>query len=56
MDIAINFLKMIGIKVLRKKDNIKIFGNPNLKLKKNLSYEEIFKRSPSFYDVSNCSS
>ena len=25
-------MKMIGIKVLRKKDNIKIYGNPNLKL------------------------
>ena len=32
LDIAIQFMKMIGIKVLRKKDNIKIYGNPNLKL------------------------
>ena len=32
LDIAIRFLKMIGIKVLRNKDNIKIYGNPNLNL------------------------
>ena len=33
LDIAIKFLKMIGIKILRNKDNIKIYGNPNLSLK-----------------------
>ncbi len=33
LNIAIKFLKMIGIKVIRKKDDIKIFGNPNLDLK-----------------------
>ncbi len=32
LDIAIKFLKMIGIKTVRKKDNIKVYGNPNLKL------------------------
>ena len=32
LDIAIRFLKMIGIKVLRNKDDIKIYGNPNLNL------------------------
>ncbi len=32
LNIAIKFLKMIGIKVIRKKDNIKIYGNPNLEL------------------------
>ncbi len=32
LNIAIKFLKMIGIKVVRKKDNIKIYGNPNLEL------------------------
>ena len=36
LNIAINFLKMLGVKVLRDKDNIKIFGNPNLELKKNI--------------------
>ena len=34
LDIAVSFLKNIGVKVERKKDNIKIFGNPNLELKK----------------------
>ena len=33
LNIAINFLKMIGIKVTRKNDNIKIYGKPNLELK-----------------------
>tara|TARA_B100001115_G_C15835396_1_gene417603 strand:+ start:1065 stop:2393 length:1329 start_codon:yes stop_codon:yes gene_type:complete len=32
LDIAIKFMKMIGIKVERKKNDIKIYGNPNLKL------------------------
>ncbi len=32
LDIGISFLKKIGIKVLRKKNDIKIFGNPNLEL------------------------
>ena len=33
LNIAINFLKMIGIKVTRKNDDIKIYGKPNLELK-----------------------
>ena len=33
LDIGINFLKKIGIKVLRKKNDIQIYGNPKLKLK-----------------------
>ncbi len=32
LDISINFLKKIGIKVERKKNDIKIYGNPKLKL------------------------
>ena len=32
LDIAIKFMRMIGIKVLRKKNDIKIYGNPKLKL------------------------
>ena len=32
LNIALDFLKMIGIKFLINKDNIKIFGNPNIKL------------------------
>ena len=35
LDIALKFLKMIGIKYLRNRDNIKIYGNPNLKLNGN---------------------
>ena len=35
LDIALKFLKMIGIKYLRNRDNIKIYGNPNLKLSGN---------------------
>ena len=34
LKISINFLKMIGIKVVSKSNNLKIYGNPNLKLKK----------------------
>ena len=33
LDIAVNFLRQIGIKVLRYKNDIKIFGNPELDLK-----------------------
>ena len=32
LDIGVSFLKRIGIKVLRKKNDIKIFGNPKLEL------------------------
>ncbi len=32
LDIAIKFLKMIGIKVKKNKDNVEIYGNPNLSL------------------------
>ena len=34
LDIAIKFLRMIGVKVLRKKNDIKIFGKPEIELKK----------------------
>ena len=34
LDIAVKFLRMIGINVLRNKNDIKIFGNPKLKLEK----------------------
>ena len=32
LDIAIKFLRKIGVKVLRKNNNVKIYGNPDLKL------------------------
>ena len=34
---------MMGIKILRKKDDIKIFGNPNLTLNKNYQIKNFFK-------------
>ena len=34
LKISINFLKMIGIKVVSQSNNLKIYGNPDLKLKK----------------------
>ena len=43
LDIAIRFLKMIGIKVLRKNDNIKIYGNPKLNLNKKYSLKKFLK-------------
>jgi 3-phosphoshikimate 1-carboxyvinyltransferase len=43
LDIALKFLKMMGIKVERKKDNIKIYGNPKLEITKNIYIEKYLK-------------
>ena len=43
LDITIKFLRMIGIKVLRNKDNIKIYGNPNLNLSGNYHIKKFLK-------------
>ena len=43
LDISVKFLKMLGVKVLRKKDDIKIYGNPNLKLSKDYSMKNFLK-------------
>ena len=43
LDIAVSFLRMIGIKVFRKSDSIKIFGNPDLKLCKKYYIKNFFK-------------
>ena len=43
LNVAIKFLKMIGIKVTKKKDNIKIFGNPDLFLKGKYSVKNFLK-------------
>ena len=43
LDIAIKFLKMIGIKILRNKNNIKIYGNPNLSLNGNYFIKNYLK-------------
>ena len=43
LNLAIKFLRMIGVKVLRKNDNIKIYGNLNLSLKKNYHIKNYLK-------------
>ena len=43
LNFAINFLNKIGIKVERKKDNIKIHGNPNLEINKRLHIKNYLK-------------
>lgn len=43
LNIAIKFLRMIGIKVLRNKDDIKIYGKPNLDLKRNFHVKNFLK-------------
>ena len=43
LNIAIKFLRMIGIKVLRNKDNIKIYGNPKIDLKGNYQVKNFLK-------------
>ena len=43
LNIGLKFLKMIGVKVDREKDNIKIHGNPNLKINKNLYIKKYLK-------------
>ena len=43
LDIAVNFLKKIGIKVERKKNDIKIYGNPKLQLDGNYTVKKFKK-------------
>ena len=43
LNIGLKFLNMIGVKVDRKKDNIKIHGNPNLKITKTLHIKKYLK-------------
>ena len=43
LNIAIKFLRMIGIKVLRNKDSIKIYGNPKLTLDGNYHIKKFLK-------------
>ena len=43
LNIAIKFLRMIGIKVIRKKNNIKIYGNPKLELNGNYYVKNFLK-------------
>ena len=43
LNLSIKFLRMIGIKVLRNKDNIKIYGNPKLNLSGNYHVKNFLK-------------
>ena len=43
LKVCANFLKQIGIKVIEKKDSLKIYGNPNLKLNKNIIVKNFMK-------------
>ena len=45
LDLAVKFLKLIGIKVKRIKNDINIYGNPNLNFIKKFCHEKFFKRS-----------
>lgn len=43
LNIAIKFLRMIGVKVIRNKDNIKIYGKPKLDLNRNYHIKNFLK-------------
>ena len=43
LKIACKFLRMIGIKIIKKRDSIKIYGKPNLKLNGNYIVKNFYK-------------
>jgi len=43
LDIAVKFLKMIGIKVIIKNNNLKIYGNPRISLKGSYRLKNFYK-------------
>ena len=43
LNIVVKILNMMGVKVERKKDNIKIYGNPNLEISKDLHIRNYLK-------------
>ena len=43
LDIAIDILKNIGVKVERKKNDLKVFGNPNLQFSGNIHIKNFLK-------------
>ena len=43
LKICSNFLKNIGIKTIEKKDSLKIYGNPNLKIENNFNIKNFMK-------------
>ena len=49
LDLAVNFLKLIGVKVERFKDDINIHGNPNLVLSNNFEIKNFLKDHRIFF-------
>ncbi len=49
LDLGIKFLRLIGIKVERDKDNIKIYGNPNLILSQSFEIKNFLKDHRVFF-------
>ena len=49
LDLAINFLKLIGVKVERFNNDIKIYGNPKLELSKNVKMNNFLKDHRIFF-------
>ena len=49
LDIGVQFLKLIGIKVDRYKDDIRIYGNPDLVLSKNYEMKNFLKDHRVFF-------
>ena len=49
LDLAVKFLKLIGIKVLRYNDNLNIYGNPNIKLSGNYEMKNFLKDHRIFF-------
>ena len=49
LDLAVKFLKLIGIKIERDKDDIKIHGNPNLSLSKSFVMKNFLKDHRIFF-------
>jgi len=43
LNFAVSFLRKLGINVERKKDNIKVYGNPNLEINKDLHIKNYLK-------------
>jgi len=43
LKVCANFLRQIGVKVIEKKDSLKIHGNPNLNLNKNIIVKDFMK-------------
>ena len=49
LDLGIKFLKSIGVKVIRFKDDINIYGNPNLLLSKSFEIKDFLKDHRIFF-------